>query len=304
MTDSSSHHDPDGVSPFGYGLVLLAGVLWSFGGLIVRQLEVANEWQLLFYRSIMLAATLLAFLGMRHRGAVIATLRAAGTNGVIAGLFLSLAFISYVFSLTHTTVANTLFLLSSAPFMAAVLGWTLLGEEVGRAVWAAMIGALLGIVMMVGEGVAAGGLFGDLTGLGAAFGFAAFTVGLRRGRAVEMLPAACLAGIFGAVFTGAGAITFRYGLAIPVHDLLYCFTYGGVMGSGLVMYTIGSRYVPSAELTLLSLTEVVLGPIWVWLAIGETPSGMTLIGGAIVLTSIAGLALHSMRRGPTPIGVV
>ncbi|NIQ39372.1 MAG: EamA family transporter [Proteobacteria bacterium] len=304
VTEPSTHPDSHGASPLGYGLVLLAGTFWSFGGILVREIEVANEWQILFYRSVTLVAILFVFFGVRNRGAIIKTFRAAGAVGVIAGLCLALTFISFIFSLTHTTVANTLFLLSSGPFMAALLGRIILGEKVQRATLVAMMGAVLGILVMVWEGVATGGLFGDLTALISALGFAVFTVALRRRRTVDMFPAVCWAGIFCTLFTGVLGIFSDHGLAIPVGDVLLSVIYGGAIGCGLTIYTIGSRSVPSAELILLSLTEVVLGPIWVWLGIGEVPSGMTLVGGAIVLGAITGQAVVGMRRRPPPIGVV
>jgi drug/metabolite transporter (DMT)-like permease len=304
VTKSTTHPSDHTGSPLGYGLVLLAGTFWSCGGILLREIEVANEWQILFYRSITLVVTLLAFLVVRHGGAVVKTIRLTGRYGVIGGTFLSLTFIAFIFSITHTTVANTLFLLSSGPFMAAVLGRVFLGEQVRRATWMALIGAIIGIAVMVGEGIAIGGLFGDLMALGTAFGFACFTVALRRGRAVEMSPAVCLAGIFCAFSSGIIAISLGHGLAVPVSDLMLSVIYGGAIGVGLNMYTIGSRHLPSAELILLSLSEVVLGPMWVWLGVGEVPSKLTIVGGCIVLASIVGLALHGMRRRPEPIGVV
>jgi len=235
---------------------------------------------------------------------LIATFRTAGLTGIIAGFCVAFSFICFIFSLTHTTVANTLFLISSAPFMTALLGRIILLERVQRTTLMAMFTALIGITIMVWEGAATGGLFGNLTALGAALGFAGYTVALRRGRAVEMLPAACLAGLLATFFTGFMAIPVGFGLAISAHDLLLAVIYGGMMSSGIIIYTKGSRYVPAAELTLLSLAEVVLGPIWVWLGIGEVPSGMTLLGGAIVLTAIVGQALIGMWRRPQPIVMI
>jgi drug/metabolite transporter (DMT)-like permease len=292
-------------SPLGYGLVLLAGTLWSFGGLIVRQIETANEWQIIFYRSCGVVGTLLILLAIRNRGAVLATFRAAGVIGIIAGLCIAGSFVSFIFSLTHTTVANALFLASSSPFMAAVLGRIILGERVRRPTWVAMVVAVLGIAIMMGQGTAVGDLFGNFMALTAALGFAGFTVALRWGRAVEMFPAVCLAGVFSLIVTGVMAIHGGHGLTISAHDLLLCLIYGSVVvACGLMMYTRGSRHLPAAELTVLSLTEVVLGPVWVWIGVGEVPSGMTLVGGAIVLASIAGLAMIGMRKRPPPIGVV
>jgi drug/metabolite transporter (DMT)-like permease len=286
----------------GYGLVLLAGTLWSFGGLIVRNIESASEWQFLFYRSTSIVAALLVVLAVRNRSRIVMSFRTVGWVGVIAGLCSAGSFIAFIFSLTHTTVANSLFLASSSPFIAAVLGWVLLGERVRPATWIAIIGAFLGVGVMVWEGAAVGSLFGNLTALAAAFGFAGFTVALRWGRAVEMLPAVCLAGLFAAVVSGLMTITTGEGLMVTSHDFLLCLIYGGlIVGGGLAIYTIGSRYIPAAELTLLSMAEVVLGPVWVWVGIGEVPSGMTLLGGSIVLFSIAGLAISGFLRRRFPV---
>ena len=101
------------------------------------------------------------------------------------------------------------------------------------------------------------------------------------------------------------AIPVGYGFEISAHDLLLCAIYGAVVvGCGLIVYTIGSRHVPAVQLTLLSLTEVVLGPVWVWFGVGEVPSFPTLLGGAIVLASVAGLALYGIQRRPPPMGGV
>ncbi len=287
-------------------LVVLAGLLMSIGGIGVRLIESADAWQILFYRSLALIATLLVVLGIRNRGALLGTFRAAGAPAVVAGLCLSFAFCGFIFSLGYTTVANTLFVLAAAPFLAAVLGLLVLGEAVRRATWLAMATALAGIGVMVWEGFAGGNPLGNLTALVAAFGFAGFTVALRWGKTRDMRPAVCWAALFTLGVAGLMIVLGGTGdFAISAWDLGLCVVMGAVqVGAGLLVYTAGSRHLPAAELALLALTEVVLGPIWVWLGIGETPSPATLLGGAIVFGAIAGNALSGLRRWRPPIGAV
>lgn len=285
----------------GRGLVLLSGVVLSIGGPLIRLLETATEWQFLTYRAAALVAVLLLVLVVRYPGRVWATLHAAGWTGVLAGAFLACAFVGFVFSINNSTVANTLFLLSAAPFAAALLGWLVIGERVSGATWLAMLGAFAGVAVMIGEGIAESNLFGDLAALGAALGFAGFSVALRHGRRVDMVPAVLFAGIISGIVSAAICLFTGTGLVIPLRDIGLSFTYGAVgIGGGLLLFTLGSRHVPAAELTLLSLTEVILGPIWVWLAFAEQPSRLTLLGGAILLASIAALTLHGVRRSKPP----
>ena len=297
----------------GVALVLVAGVFMSFGGIGVRLIEAAGGWHILFYRSLFVIAVIAVALARRNsggpqggpQGGLRGAFRAAGWPAVIAGLSLSVAFSGFIFSLIHTTVANTLFVLAAAPFMAAILGLLVLGEAVRRATWLAMAGALAGVGIMVREGFAIGSPLGDLTALLAALGFAGFTVALRWGKTRDMRPAVCWAAAFTAIAASAMISADGTGFAISARDLGLCAVMGAVqIGAGLSIYTIGSRHLPAAELTLLSLTEVVLGPIWVWFGIGEVPSPVTLLGGAIVLGAIVGHALSGLRRWRPPLGAV
>jgi DME family drug/metabolite transporter len=286
-------------------MVLLAGAGMSLGGLFIRSIQEADEWQILFWRSLGIVAVLLAYIAASSRGHVLRAFRAAGAKSAVAGLCLTAAFTGFVFSVTHTTVANTLFTLSAAPFITAALGRILLGEGVSRGTWAAMAGAIIGIAVMLGEGLAAGNPFGNLMALAAAFGFAGFSIALRSGRAVDMMPSTCLAGIFTAIGSSVLIAARGDGVDIPLVDIGLCLTYGVVaMGISLIVYTLGSRHISAAELTLLSLSEVVLGPVWVWMAFSETPSGFTLLGGAILLASLVARAVTGIRRRRPPIGVV
>jgi drug/metabolite transporter (DMT)-like permease len=278
----------------------------SMGGIGVRLIESAGAWQILFYRSLALIATLLVVLSYRNRGNPLGAIRGAGLAAVVAGSCLSVAFSGFIFSLSYTTVANTLFVLAAAPFLAAALGLLVLGEAVRRATWLAMAAALAGIGAMVWEGFARGNPLGDLTALLSALGFAGFTVALRWGKTRDMRPAVSWAALFTLAVAGLMIVLGGNGdFTISAWDLGLCAVMGAIqIGAGLLVYTAGSRHMPAAELALLALTEVVLGPIWVWLAIGETPSLATLLGGAIVLGAIAGNALSGLRRWRPPIGAV
>ncbi|MCP4331510.1 MAG: DMT family transporter [Gammaproteobacteria bacterium] len=286
----------------GVVLVLLAGVFWSSMGVGIRLIEEANVWQILFYRSIALAIFLFCIITYKSGFRPVAAIRSAGIAGVIGALGLVVAFSGGVYAIQTTTVANAMFLFAAAPFLAAVFGWIILREEVRKATWVAMIFASIGIAIMVINGFAAGRLVGNLSAIGSAFGFAVFSIALRWGKLEDMLPAVFLAGVIAFVTAGMICLAKGYSFALPRSDIGIAITLGYLqVGMGLVIYTVGSKVVPAAELTLLSMTEVLLGPFWVWIFMGESVSFYTLFGGSVLMMAIAGNALSGLRRKPVPV---
>ena len=281
----------------------LAGVFWSTGGILVRWIDAADAWQIIFYRSLSLALTLLLIVAIRHRGRLIHAFAGAGWNGALAGSCLSGGFIGYVLALYHTSVATAVFMLGTAPFFAAILGRAFLGEQVRRSTWLAMALALSGIAVMVAGSLVIGTIAGNLLALGASLSFAGYNVLLRRGRANDMMPSVVIAGLIAALIAAAVvAATAAAGspsaaFVLGERDLLLCVTMGAIqVGSGLTLFTLGARHVPAAELALVAMTELVLAPLWVWLGVGEVPSAFTLAGGAIIMAAIGYQALSGVRR--------
>jgi drug/metabolite transporter, DME family len=301
ISPAPSHADSQ---KYGVLFVFAAGVLWSTVGLGIRLIEDAVVWQILLYRSISMSLFLYVLIRMRSGESPFVQIRRIGSPAVIAGLALVAAYSGGIYSIQNTSVANAMLLFATAPFMAAVLGWIVLRERVRLATWIAIAVAVGGIGIMVADKSGSVALKGSLAALGSALGFAVFTVALRWGRTGEMLPAVFLSGLFAIAITLS--ICFGLGLSVVLSPNDGGIAMGmGVfqVGAGLILYTLGSRSLPAAELALLSLAEVLLGPLWVWLFLGETASVNTLFGGVVLLAAIAGNALSGKRRKPPPITV-
>ncbi len=282
--------------------VLAAGVLWSTVGLGIRLIEDATVWQILLYRSVSLTGFLCLVIRLRSGESPFVQVRRIGLPTAIAGFALFVAYSGGIYAIQSTSVANAMLLFATAPFMAAVLGRVFLQEPVRRATSIAIAVAIAGIGMMVADKSAGVVLKGSLAALGSALGFAIFTVVLRWGKTVEMLSTVFLSGIFAVVITSTICLAAGLPFILSGKD-------GGIsmgmgvfqVGAGLIAYTLGSRTLPAAELALLSLAEVLLAPVWVWLFLGETATVNTLLGGAVLLAAIAGNAVSGARRKPPPI---
>ena len=287
----------------GLVFVFMAGVFWSTIGLGVRMIDEATVWQILLYRSISLSFFLAIVIYIRSRGNLLKVVKATGLPGCIAGLALVGAYSGGIYGIQSTSVANAMLLFASAPFMAAILGWIFLREKVRKATWLAILIAIAGIGIMVQDKTQGGAaLLGNLAALGSAFGFAVFTVALRWGRSGDMLPAAFLSGIFAVFITSSICLLSGLSFQISVSDTSISMGMGIFqVGTGLVLYTLGSKTLPAAELTLLSLAEVLLGPLWVYLFLNEVATLNTLLGGLVLLLAIAGNAISGARRKPPPI---
>ncbi|MEE8534191.1 MAG: DMT family transporter [Alphaproteobacteria bacterium] len=278
----------------GATLVVLAACVLSLNGLVLRHIEDASAWQILFWRASALTVAMCCLFLVRHRGRAMAELRRAAPSALVAAPFAGLASVCFIQSLTHTTVANTLFTLSAVPLLTAVLGWLILKEPVSRATWLAIAAAMAGIALMVADGFGSGALFGNVMALATAALFACYVIALRRGRGVDMLPSVCIAGVIAASIGGIVADD----LVLSPRDTALCLLWGAVLScAGHALFTLGSRFVPAAEISLLSLTEFVLGPLWVWLVVDEVPGTLTLAGGAVVLVVIVAWSHNRMRRG-------
>ena len=254
----------------GAALVFAGGVCWSLAGVTIRHLEAAGGWQILCYRSLGFLAVVLTYIAIRRRGRLVAAFGGVGWTGILAGLCLCSAFGSSIFSLINTSVANSVFLQSTQIFWAALIGWLVLGEAVRRAGWLAILLAFAGVGLMMGDGLDDGSLVGNLFGLLIGISVASYAVSLRKGGAIDMMPATCLGGVFGAL-AGAG---FADGLAISTHDLLLCLFMGVCqIGLGFIFFTLGARNLPALDLMLLDAAGAVGGAVGAGLGLGRDRRG-------------------------------
>ena len=300
MTSETTSRAHDSRYAFGIACLLTATLFTSLAGILLRLMDQADGWQILFYRAVSFLVVLLAFIAYQHRGGTLQAFRAVGWPGLGVTIALGIAFIAFIMALLETTVANVVVINGATPFFAALFGWLLLRERVRGVVWLAMAGAFLGIAIMFGGGLERGTLTGNLLALINCLCFSLTLVAMRVGKSRDMLPAVWLAGLLVAVVSALFVETFR----ISAHDLALCVTLGVVqLGFQYILVTTGSRHVPAAEIALIGRTVMVMAPLWVWVGVGEVPSTATLIGGAIVLTSVFGQAfwtLHRLPRSATP----
>lgn len=259
---------------------------------MLRNIESASGWQILFYRG--LAFSLMLFLGLlfKYRRGTVDAFKAIGKPGLWAALALGLGSVCYVFAILLTTVANAVFIIGAAPLATAFTAWLVLGERTSKFGIGAMLVSLIGIGLMFADGLIEGRWLGNIAALVVVVSFVIFLLILRSRQRVDMLPATCLGGL---VMAGVGGI-FAENLIISNHDLTIALLMGWVQfGIGFWCFTIATRYILASEVALFALTESILGPIWVWIGVGEQPSLLTLVGSGIVLVCVGAYCIVGIR---------
>jgi len=270
-----------------------AGLCWSTGGILVRNVIHTDPWGIVFWRSVFMVIFMLGVLFFWHRSKTFERIAGVGIQGALSGVLLASTFFFFILSITRNTAANTFVLMSVGPFFVAFFGWIFLGELVPLRTWSAITAALAGIVLMFSDGLGAGRTIGNLLALGMPIAFALNVVILRRARAsVSMVPAVMLAGLFSILVS----LPFAWPLTPNLHDLTVLWVMGWVqLGTGCVLMTIATRYLAAGEVGLFALLETTLGPIWVWLGIGERPTDLALMGGLVVIGALLVNGVLGMR---------
>jgi drug/metabolite transporter (DMT)-like permease len=271
--------------------VALAAVAWSTAGVLQRQLTLDTSTQV-FGRAAFAGAALLGYVAIVERGQVLRGFKSVGGAGIAVALCVAIASGCFIGALNHASVARVLFILAVAPVLAALLAWATLGEPISRRTALAMVLALSGVAVMLGAPGEAS-LTGDGLAFVAALAFSVMIVITRWRHEVSMAPATCLS----QAILVAAFLPFATPGEISGDDLAWLAALGiGQIGLGFALLTVGARLIPAAQVGLITLLEVVLGPVWVWLALDERPGTLTLVGGTIVIAAI----VLQTRETPSP----
>jgi len=278
---------------------------WSMAGGLVRLTHDVDAWQIVFFRSTVVLVCMLLWLGLRFRGDLWWRAREAGINAVIAGVAIGTAGLIFIISMFYTTVADAVFMTGVSPFLSAILGLWILRERIPAITWFAMCVALVGMGIIFYGNAGGGAFIGTLLALYSAFCFSCYAVMLRWGQKTDMSVALIWNAIYLVLVVGL-VILIPTGLrethgvqdfAIGWRNFGLCFGMGAVqLTLGLILFTIGSRSVPAAQLALIALVEPTLSPLWAWLASGELPPIWTFIGGAVIVGAIVIQALFATRN--------
>ena len=276
----------------GVPLVMIAGICWSTSGLIYRLIEDASPWQVLFYRSLALFVMLAIWLSVNYRKNFSSIFSNSIGLSMIGGVSLGVAFTTYILSLEYTSVPNAMFILAAAPFITALLGRIILGERITSITWICMIISALGLGIMVWEEVSLGKGLGEFFAMCAALGFSCMTITLRANHTNDLLPTIFLASITATIFAFIMMIIRSDVFILQTMDWIYSSGMGIFqIGLGFLLFTSGARHLKAVELTLLSLTEIIAGPLLVWVFLDESPTKTALSGGTLILGAIVVLAL-------------
>ena len=267
-------------------LIFLGAVCLSFGGLIVKSFEGATEWQILFWRQLFFAITVAVYLLFTYKKNFFNAFIKSGIPGFAAGFFLSLGFAAYVFAMYYTTVANTLFIITTETIFLAFFGYIFLKEKINLATFISILLGMSGVLLIVGSSLSVQSseqFLGNIVAFIMPISFAILIVIIRKYPNIDMVPSQFTAGVFAALI----GYLVSTKLSISNHDLFLAFLAGIFqIGFGFILITIGSRTTPAAVVGILMLTEAVFGPLWAWLFISETPPISVILGGGIIIFAV------------------
>ena len=264
-------------------LVLIGAICLSFGGIIVKSFEGANLWQILFWRQFFFSIIVALYLIINYKKNFFTSIYKSGLPGFIGGLILSLGYCGYVFAMYNTTVANTNFIIQTQTIFLAIFGYIFLKEKISRLTLFSIILAFSGIILMVGNSLSPGQMTGNLAAFIMPISFATLILIVRKYPTTDMIPMQLIAGI------GATLIGFLLSqkILISAHDIFLGFIAGFFqVGFGFILITIGARSTPSALVGIIMLIEAVLGPLWAWMFVNETPPIVVLFGGTIIVATV------------------
>ena len=267
----------------GYILLLFGGFCLSWGGFIIRSFEEASIWQILFLRSFFFLLALIAFLFVTYKKNTFNIIKESGLPGLLGGFVLSFSFVAFVVAMSNTTVANVVFIISTQTMFLAIFGYFYLKEKVSLIGLISILLAMSGIIIMVGDSISGGSLFGNLVALAIPINFAILVMIIRKNTKVDMVPAIFYSGIFSLIYGFFLAESFEF----TKHDLWMGFLLGvPQLAVSFICITIGSRTVESATVGILMLMETLCAPLWVWLFLNEIPPISVFIGGAVIISAI------------------
>ena len=272
-------------------IVLIAGLFWSFGPLVIRYVDQPelSPWQYLFARGLIIFIILNFYLYLNEGTSFVKNYLRIGLSGMVGSVGLASAMMSFIWSITHTSVAITLLCLAAMPLITALLGFIFLKEKISINTWISIVIAAIGIYIMAMNDQKIGDMTGFIFGLTSAFGFSIFSISLRWRKETPQFTTVSLAGLICALFSFYIIIQSNSSLFSSSKNEMLFSLHGTLVCIGLILYSIGSKHLPAAELTLLSLTEVIGGIFWVWLplfGINEIPNTNTIIGGFLIFISL------------------
>ena len=272
-------------------IVLIAGLFWSFGPLVIRYVDQPElfPWQYLFARGLIIFIILNFYLYLNEGTSFVKNYLRIGLSGMVGSVGLASAMMSFIWSITHTSVAITLLCLAAMPLITALLGIIFLKEKISINTWISIVVAAIGIYIMAMNDQKIDNTIGLVFGLTSAFGFSIYSISLRWRKETPQFTTVSLAGLICALFSFYIMIQSNSSLFSSSKNEMLFSLHGTLVCIGLILYSIGSKHLPAAELTLLSLTEVIGGIFWVWLplfGINEVPSANTIIGGFIIFMSL------------------
>ena len=271
-------------------LMFIGSIAISFNGLVIRNIDLAEDWVVIFYRAFSFSFSIFLYLIFKYRKNVFKKIVQIRINGFLGGFVLSISNICFILSMTSTTVANTVFTISLIPFLTALLSFFILKEKIKKITIFTMIVALVGVSIMFYGVFLIGALWGNILALFAAFCFSIFTIILKFNKNTDMMPCLLISGIMA---MSLSSFQTMGSLHISINDFLLCFILGGFL-SGFVncCFVFAARYIMAGELTLFFFIEISLSPFWVWLFLNEYTTFNTLIGGMIILISILIRAIY------------
>ena len=272
-------------------IVLFAGLIWSFGPLVVRYMDSPNlvPWQYIFGRGLTIFILLNLYLYFEEGLNFYKNYKKVGKSGLIGGCGLGVAMISFIYSITNTSAAITLLCLAAMPFFTALLAFLFLKEKISLNVWISILIATIGIVIMAVGSNEKNSVIGFIFGITSSIGFSIFSVSLRWRKETPKFTTVAIAGVFCFVIAASMIFVKDQSFFSTSYNSSLFSLHGTLVCIGMILYAIGSKAIPAAELTLLSLTEVIGGIFWVWLpifGINEVPSTNTIVGGFFLFISL------------------